>query len=202
MDYLPCTAQANPGCEACKLSSRLMCRYDRRDTFHFFMMALPFFITTIAGVIVAGYGWYLLGWLAYAVFFFFGWEARVLCSHCPYWAEESNILHCHANYGVVKLWKYRPGPMNRSEQIQFGVGAMILLLYPVVFLFVGGQILLAAIAVTSGVSWAYLLHRNVCSRCINFSCPLNAVPKATVAAYLHLNPVMRHAWEQSGYRLE
>jgi len=197
----PCTAQSAPACKDCAIQSHLMCRYDRRDTLHFFMLALPFFVTTIGGVIAAGYGWYLLGWLAYAIFFFFGWEARVLCSHCPYWAEEGRVLHCHANYGVVKFWKYRPGPMSHAEQVQFVVGVIALVLYPVVFLFLGDQYLLAAIAIVSGVSWGYLLRRNICTRCINFSCPMNAVPKALVDAYLSQNPVMRLAWEQSGYRV-
>ena len=202
METLPCSVQPAPACNDCAIQSRLMCRYEPGDTLHFFMMALPFFVTTIAGVIAAGYGWYLLGWLAYAIFFFFGWEGRVLCSHCPYWAEPSRVLHCHANYGVIKFWKYRPGPMSRSEKIQFAAGALALIFYPVVFLFLGRQFLLAAIAIVAGVSWAYLLRRNVCVRCINFSCPMNAVPRELVNAYLQQNPLMRQAWLQHGYRME
>ena len=202
MNNLPCSAQSAPACDACALESRLMCRYEQRDTLHFVMMALPFFVTAIAGVIVAGYGWYLLGWLAYAVLFLLGWEARVLCSHCPYWAEPSRVLHCHANYGVVKLWRYRPGPMSRSEGIQFAVGAIVLIAFPIVLLALGGQWLLVAIAAASAVSWGYLLHRNVCSRCVNFSCPMSAVSKDLVDAYLRQNPAMREAWKRSGYVLD
>jgi hypothetical protein len=36
---------------------------------------------------------------------------------------------------------------------------------------------------------------------VNFSCPLNDVPKEVVDAYLERNPVMQRAWEESGYRL-
>jgi hypothetical protein len=201
MSILPCTAQSAPACKDCTIQSRLMCRLDPRDTLHFFMLTLPLLVTTIGGVIAAGYGWYLLGWLAYAVFFFFGWEARVLCSHCPYWAEEGRVLHCHANYGVVKFWEYRPGPMSRAEQIQFAVGAVALALYPVFFMILGAQYLLAAIAIVSSISWSYLLRRNVCTRCVNFSCPMNALPKALIDAYLSRNPALRLAWEQSGYRV-
>ena len=202
MNEIPCTARPAMDCEGCTLTDRLMCRYDRADSLHFLVMAMPYFVTVIGGVILAGYGWYLLGWAAFLIIFFLGWEARFLCSHCPYWAEESRILHCHANYSVVKLWKYRPGPMSRSEQIQFAVVAIALSVYPVVFLFLGGQYLLAAIAIVSGFGWGYLLRRNVCIRCINFSCPMNAVPKTLVDAYLRQNPVMRQAWEQSGYQLD
>lgn len=177
-----------------------MCRYEARDTAHFFMLALPFFVTSIGGVIQSGYGWWLLGWLAYALFFFFVWEGRVLCSHCPYWAEHGHVLHCHANYGVIKLWKYRPGPMSRSEGVQFLIGALLLLVYPLVFLVVGRAYLLAVIGLVSAASASYLLGRNICTRCINFSCPLNGVPKEIVDTYLARNPVMHQAWGKSTHR--
>ena len=47
-------------------------------------------------------------------------------------------------------------------------------------------------------------HRAVeeCIRCINFSCPVIAVPKPLVDAYLRRNPLMREAWEASGAPLE
>jgi hypothetical protein len=171
-----------------------MCRYETRDTVHFFMIILPFFVTAIGGLIVSGYGWWLLGWLAYMLFFFFVWEARVLCSHCPYWAEEGRILHCHANYGVFKIWRYRPGPMSRSEQIQFLVGVGLFILYPLIFLFLGHQFLLAGIALTSAVSFGYLLWRNICNRCVNFSCPLNNVLPDVRQKFLDRNPMIAEAW--------
>jgi hypothetical protein len=201
MNEIPCTAQSAPACKDCSLPYRLMCRFERGDTLHFFMLTLPLLVISIGGVISAGYGWFLLGWLAYAVFFFFVWEARVLCRHCPYWAEENRLLRCHANYGVIKIWKYHPGPMSQAEQIQFAVGAIALAIYPLVFLLLGGEYLLVAVFIVSCVSWGYLLRYHVCVRCVNFSCPMNAVPKALVDAYLNQNPVMRSAWEKSGYRV-
>jgi hypothetical protein len=198
MNEMPCTAQPTSACAGCNLNGLLMCRYEARDSTHFFMIILPFFVTAIGGVIAAGYGWWLLGWLAYMLFFFFVWEGRVLCSHCPYWAEPGSVLRCHANYGVVKLWKYRPGPMNRSEQVQFLAGVLLFILYPLVFLVIGRKYLLAAIGLACATSFAYLLRRNICNRCVNFSCPLNHVPKNLVDIYLLQNPAMRIAWEKRG----
>jgi hypothetical protein len=173
-----------------------MCRYEERDTVHFFMMILPFFVTTIAGVIRSGFGWWLFGWLGYSLFFFFVWEARVLCSHCPFWAAEGRVLHCHANYGVVKLWKNRPEPMSRSEQIQFLIGVLLLVLYPLVFMIIAQEYLLAGIGTVSAVSFGYLLRRNICIRCVNFSCPVNCVDQKPVkhsfgAILLYLRPGRR-----------
>jgi hypothetical protein len=178
-----------------------MCRFDSRDLVSFLMNGLPFGVTAIAGTIRAGYGRYLLLWLAYSIFFFFVWEAHVLCSHCPMWAEEGRVLHCHANYGVIKIWKYRPGPMSRSEQVQFIVGALLLIGFPFIFLLLGKEYLLTLIGLATIISAVFSLGKHTCSRCINFSCPMNMVSKHIVDAYLERNPSMRAAWEANGYRL-
>jgi hypothetical protein len=47
----------------------------------------------------------------------------------------------------------------------------------------------------------WTLRRYTCSQCVNFSCPLNSVPKEIVDAYLGRNPVMWQAWEESGYQV-
>jgi hypothetical protein len=167
----------------------------------FLMNVLPFGVTAIAGTIRAGYGWYLLLWLAYSLLFFFVWEARILCRHCPFWAGEGRVLRCHANYGVIKIWRYQPGPMSKSERVQFVVGGLLWIGFPFVSLLLGKEYLLALIGLAATVSAAFNLKRNTCSRCVNFSCPLNSVPRQIVDAYLVRNPSMRAAWEASGYRL-
>jgi hypothetical protein len=179
-----------------------MCRFDTGDLVSFLINFLPIAIVAVAGVIRAGYGWYLLGWLAFSLFFFFVWEARVLCRHCPYWAEEGRVLHCHANHGVIKIWKYEPGPMTTSEQVQFLLGALILVAYPMVFMLVSGEYLLVGICLATVFAGGFNLKRNVCGRCVNFSCPANSVPKPVVDGYLRRNPEMRKAWEATGYRLD
>jgi hypothetical protein len=196
-----CMLQEESVCEDCGIEGELMCRFERGDLATFLLLFIPFGVAAIAGVIRAGYGLYLIGFAAFAFFFFFVWEARILCSHCPYWAEEGNVLHCHANYGVFKIWKYNPKPMSQSEQVQFLAGALILIVYPFPFMLLGGEYLLAVIALSSAVGFAYNLIRNTCTRCVNFSCPLNRVAKPVVDAYLRRNPVMRVAWEESGYKL-
>lgn len=198
---LPCTWGPQEACQRCSIRGQLMCRFRWSDLADFFLHVLPFLIAAMAGVIRAGYGRWLWAWLAYALFFFFVWEARVLCSHCPYWAGEGRVLRCHANYGVVKLWRYRPGPMSRGEQAQFVIGALLLVGFPFPFLLLGGEHLLAAIGLAAAVSAAFHVWRHTCCRCIHFSCPANHVPKEMVDAYLERNPEMRAAWVASGYRL-
>jgi len=178
-----------------------MCRFDRRDLVAFAVDFLPFGIAVVAGLIRSGLGLCLLGWFAYWIVFFFVWEARVLCSHCPYWAAEGRVLRCHANYGVIKIWKYRPGPMSKWEKAQFVPGVALFVGFPLVLLLAGGEYVLALVALAGAVSASFNLWRHSCSRCVNFSCPANHVPKQLVDAYLRRNPVMRAAWEATGYRL-
>ena len=196
-----CTHRPAKECAGCDISGSLMCRFETGDLASFFVNFLPFGIAVVAGMILAGYGWWLLGWLVIWILFFFVLEGRVLCSHCPFWAEEGWVLHCHANYGVIKLWQFRPGPMSRLEKWVFGAGAAVFGFYPIVFLILGGQWLLLIIALSAMASSLVNLRRNACVRCINFSCPANAVPKSLVDAYLGRNPIMREAWEASGYHL-
>lgn len=193
MQDVPCSVQPAPDCAGCKIRGVLMCRFDRRDTLHFLMVCLPFFVTAIGGLLRGGHGWWLLGWLGYLAIFFF-WESRILCSHCPYWAEDARILHCHANYGELKIWRYNPQPMSRSERIQFLVGIFLFVIIPVILLLVAREYLLSLIALASACSFIYLLRRNICSRCINFSCPLNQVPPALRKGYFDRNPAIAAAW--------
>ena len=111
------------------------------------------------------------------------------------------MLRCQANYGVIKICKYEPGPMSKSEKAQFVMGVLLWVGFPIGLMLLGHDYLLALIAITTAGSGAFLLHRNVCSRCINFSCPSNSVPKQLVDVYLRRNPEIQRAWEARGYRV-
>jgi len=200
--YDICTWRPRRECEGCSLGERLKCRFKTEDLLHFIALFGSFAIPAIIGVIWGGYGWWLLGWFAFAMFFFNVWESRILCSHCPYYAEKGSTLHCIANYGSLKLWKYHPEPMSQSEKIQLWIGLVILIGYPFLFLLLGRQWALTFIALWGMILFFWTLNKYTCSQCVNFSCPLNRVPKEVVDAYLRRNPTMRKAWEASGWQVE
>ena len=165
--------------------------------------AMVFFVPTILGMYFGGMGWWLLGWFVYLFVFFELWENRILCAHCPYYAEnggQGHTLHCYANYGLYKTWPYDPRPMGRSHKVQFLVALSIFVGYPLPFLFLSEQYLVLLIAMIGIVVWLTVLKFKICPHCLNFSCPLNSVPKNLVDAFLKRNPVMRQAWEDCGYR--
>jgi len=137
-------------CEGCPIAGRLKCRFNRGDLLHFIGLFAGFALPAIIGVIRGGYGWYLLGWAAFCLVFFEFWEIRILCSHCPYYAEKGLTLHCIAcshcpyyaekgltlhciaNYGSLKVWRYHPEPISKAETVQLVIGFILLCGYPFV----------------------------------------------------------------------
>lgn len=200
--YDICTWRPVSECAGCSLAGKLKCRYKQGDLLHFMAMFAGFAIPAVIGVILSGYGWFLLGWVAFDLLFFEFWEIRILCSHCPYYAEKGHTLHCIANYGSFKAWKYHPEPISKAEKVQLIIGFIILGGYPFPFLLLGGQYLWAFVAAWGLFLFFWTLRKYTCSQCVNFSCILNTVPKDEVEQYLERNPTMKKAWEESGWQPE
>jgi hypothetical protein len=199
--YDICTWRPAPECEGCSLDGRLKCRFNLADLLHFLGMFSLFAIPAVVGMVRGGYGRWLVGWAGFCLLFFELWEIRILCSHCPYYAAGGRTLRCIANYGSLKVWRYHPEPINTPEKTQLAIGFIILGGYPFPFLVLGQQLVPALVALCGLVVFFWTLRRVTCSRCVNFSCMLNCVPKELVDAYLGRNPVMRKAWEESGYQV-
>lgn len=197
--YDICTWRAVEACKGCSIAGNLKCRFDFSDLLHFLLIFLVFLLPAYFGMVTGGYGWYILGHVGFMVVFFGAWEIRILCSHCPYYARRGATLHCIANHGMPKLWRYHPEPMSRAEKIQLLVGFTFLGGYPLPFLLLGRQWIMGVIAALGVLTFFWTLSKYTCSQCVNFSCPLNTVPKNVVDAYLVRNPVMRRAWEASGW---
>ena len=120
-------------CHDCGLSDKLVCHFNIKQLFGFLFVVSPSFI--IAGIIIIKFNPFLLfPWVVLILSYFGFIEIRVMCSHCPHYAEsEIKILKCWANYGSPKLWEYRPGPMSLNEKIIFYLGFTIILIYPITF---------------------------------------------------------------------
>ena len=199
--YNLCSWRPVSECKDCTIAGRLKCRYSPGDLLHFVGLFLSFMFPALIGMILGGYGWYLLGWVGLAAIFFGFWEIRILCSHCPYYAEEGIVLHCAHNYGCPKFWKYHPEPISTSEKIQLLIGFVMMFSYPFPFLIVGQQFVLFLLSVSGLIVFFSTLKKYTCSKCVNFSCLLNQVSKDAVDEYLRRNPVMRKAWEENGWQI-
>jgi hypothetical protein len=223
-EHVICTWDTEAGCEPCGLRWRLGCRFDRREFLFFVLNQIPSLVLacfglTMVGLLLATW-WPLIVFVGIcAALWGLGIETRVLCSHCPYWAEDSRTLHCWALTGSPKIWRYRPEPMSRVEKgVIVGFFAFLLVFPPLVegygiwslwhdyanrgLLALLGMIGITVATIMAAAQFALILVYHYCRRCVNFSCPLNRVPKPLVDAYLRRNRVMRQAWEASGYEVD
>lgn len=208
-EYNLCVFEDEIKCEECQLHDKIDCHFSLPKLLRFVGI---FFATLIIG----GLGMLLNGFLVefivflliagiFSIVFFEMWEIKILCSHCPFYAENESHLKCYGNYGSLKIWKYNPAPMSKSEKIQLIIGFIILFIIinipTIVFLLNG--LWFWVISMIIGFS-LFLINIKLkhCPRCNNFSCPFNTVPKEQVDIFLKKNPVMREAWENSGWRLD
>ena len=97
-----------------------------------------------------------------AISYFSFVEIRAMCSHCPHYTEPgSKKLQCWANYGSIKLCKYRSGSMTQGEIVAFFTGLVFIAGYPLAILIVGIQWLLLVLFTVTVIVMAVLMGRLV-----------------------------------------
>jgi hypothetical protein len=186
-------------CEGCPVSKDLNCHFALKQLIRFLAIVLP-------PAVVGGYGIFIykplliIVWISMFIIYFGFVEIRVMCSHCPHYAEPNlKSLKCWANYGIPKLWKYRPGPMSLMEKIIFSGGALIIFTFPIPLLILKSGIsnlILLGVYIVLIITSFLLLKRYYCSQCINFACPLNNVDKETREKFFLKNKVVKDAWKK------
>lgn len=192
----PLSTCSSSTCQDCLLQSSLQCHFSGRELGRFLVIALPPFVLGGIGIVHVSV-WLLIPWLALILGYFGLVEIRVMCSHCPHYAEPgTKSLRCWANYGSPKLWKYRSGPMTVGEKIVFFTGLVLIAGYALVILVASMQWLLLALFAMLVIGMAALMYARMCSRCMNFACPFNHVAPSEHTAFLDRNPVVAQAWEK------
>jgi hypothetical protein len=186
-----CTAGS---CEECKISGKLACHFNMRQLAFFLSTSLPIFL--LAGILIYRFNpFVLIPWALFTVSYFGFIEIRVMCSHCPHYAEPGLAsLKCWANYGSPKLWKYRPGPMTVMEKVIFFGGFIIILSVPICFAILTKNFVLLFLLLAATCSWKVFLGLFYCKKCINFACPMNTVDTSTRNEFFLKNPVVKNAW--------
>ena len=203
-----CIWKDKSNCGDCKLDKQLFCRPKLKYMMYFILPLLIGLIPVIFGVLFSNFDiimklFFFISWLAYAMFFFSVWESHMLCNHCPYYANDAQkTLHCPIDKGKLKTGKYKPGPLSFSEKVQFFLGSSILFMYPIPFLIIGGLLIPLIFLIIGVVTWIIVIQLKVCIACVNFACPLNRVNKDIKDEFFRLNPIIKEAWEKSGYKFK
>jgi hypothetical protein len=196
-----CIWDQESACEICELKDKLHCQTQKKYSLYFAVSFFSGILPALLGIIFSNMNTILKililsGWVGYSIFFFLIWESKILCSHCPFYADEDQkTLHCYANMGIIKTAKYCPEPMDTSEKIQFIIAVSILIIFAYPFLLLSNQIIFFILSVIGMVVWILILQTQICVRCINFSCPLNRVPKEYIDKFLERNPAIKQVWE-------
>ena len=180
-------------CAGCPVQRSLHCHFAGRDLARFMAVSVPPFVVGGTGIVLFN-AWLLVPWAALFIGYFGFVEIRVMCSHCPHYAEPGRSLQCWANYGSPKLWRSRPGPMSAAETAVFFVGLGVLAGYPLVVLALGGEWLLIGLLALAVAVMAGFMAPNMCNQCMNSACPLNRVDPAVRADFLARNPTVAAAW--------
>jgi len=189
----PIASCVSATCDGCPVGTGLHCHFTLRDLTHFLLIALPSFLVGGAGIYYRS-GWMLTVWIMVIIGCFGFLEIRVMCSHCPHYAETGHSLKCWANYGSPKLWRYRPGPMTLMEKVVFFSGFLVVWGYPLLFLVPGSQWFLLIVYILTTGGFFMTFGRYFCSQCINFACPLNTVDETVRRDFFERNPGIAEAW--------
>jgi len=182
-------------CTDCPAEGVVHCHFRPKELAHFLLICFPGFFVGGAGVLAFG-TWPLMAWIAIIIGFFGFLEIRVMCSHCPHYAEDGLTLGCWANHGSPKLWKYRPGPMSAPEKLAFFCGLAVICVYPLPFFWIGERWFLLALYFLTNAAFFMTLKLFLCSQCINFACPLNSVGKAARDLFFERNPSVAEHWDK------
>ena len=186
MNDKPLKSCSKESCNECEIHSKVTCHFNPGQFVQFYLILLLPLTTGSFGVYNYSSNSFII-WVMTFPLFFLLLGIRVLCTHCPHYKESSRIIRCWANYGVPKLWKYRPTPMNFYEKAILISGFIFIWGFPVIFISLTQEWILLSGYLISVFLFFFLLNRISCRKCINFSCPLNKVSNKVREVFLSYN---------------
>lgn len=193
---MPIATCRESDCVGCSVADSMTCHFRPMQLVQFLLISLPSFL--LGGAALLASGWLpLVVWIAVCLGFFGALEIRVLCSHCPHYAEEGSTLKCWANHGSPKFFKYRPGPLSKAETFWLIAGLVAMWGIPVPFFVIGGMWFLLGVYALVTAGFFVTVKMFLCPQCMNFACPANSVPEKARAAFFARNPVVAAAWKET-----
>jgi hypothetical protein len=99
---------------------------------------------------------------------------RFYCTHCLHYIADTEMTKCMFFWGIPKYFTPRPGPLNLSDKVVSIIALLILVGFPLYWLFLRIDLLVIYV-LSLGVLGA-TIRRYECMRCIYFECPANCVP--------------------------
>jgi len=193
------------------------CKWNRKLLTSYLAIMFPYMITSLISLtLIRLWTGKLAFTLTYGIFliiFFVFIRTKILCSHCPYYKEKRFLDP------LPKIWKFNPKPMNKMGVIITSIGMVFFLIFPAVSLAyvlwyiieklestITWQIVIYSIFLVLTILFALFyvlkLTSNFCLKCINFSCPMNRVPKDVISKYLEVNIEMKNIYQKAGFAFD
>jgi hypothetical protein len=85
--------------------------------------------------------------------------------------------------------------MSSAEKTVLVAGFAVVWGYPLAFFVYGGLWFLLGVYLLMVTGFFVTLKVYLCSKCMNFACPLNSVPSPVRVKFFERNPVVADAWK-------
>jgi len=217
-----CIADEKSNCIECELGGELICfvnkSFANKFTLGNILYRIFALIILIFSGLLIGQWWMLISYGIVLLLTFTIIEPRLLCSHCPFYEKEGRFLKCWALRGMPKLWQYRPGPISRTERYLMLIFGSFIDLFPFVGVIWGiiyyafnptnnlvlgiGIIISSSLFIILAIYFGKIIMGSCCTRCTNFSCAMNKVPKKIINKFLEKNQQIKEAWINAGWSME
>jgi len=140
--------------------------------FYICLLSVPF-VTAVFSILKNSV-WWTIAFTGLAV----GITALILrfyCTRCPHYTREGKNLKCIFFWGLPKFFNKRPGKLDVVDKAVTFSASIVLLIFPLYWLWMEPGILI--VYILSLIGFGAAIYRNECERCIYFDCPANRVPK-------------------------
>ncbi|MFQ5952999.1 MAG: hypothetical protein ACE5JK_06315 [Candidatus Omnitrophota bacterium] len=205
------------------LSKTLNLEWDQKLLTGFMVLFLPYVTIAIFGVLftelLTGIRWMLRTYVVLVLGYFLSFIMGIRGFRHPVYPRKKWFIHCIGGHALPEIWGHHPRPAGAFGKTLKVLGYFSFAAFPLAcqaygiyyilyrYESYGLYALLGLVIILSGTALGtitFFVGRGAffCPFCVDFSCPFNKVPKQTVDEYLRRNPVLREAWEKSGYRLD
>jgi hypothetical protein len=100
---------------------------------------------------------------------------RFQCTHCPHYTANAKGTRCMFLWGVPKIFRPRPGPLNFFEKIVPFIAGAVWVLFPLYWLLLEPTLFI--LYWLSIIVLFLTIYRYECRRCTYFHCSLNRAPQ-------------------------
>lgn len=196
----PIATCKSESCDDCSLSGNLDCHASATDLMRLLLMMSPAMLIGGSGVYQFKAGM-LIPWLVILLGYIGIVELRLIGAYILPGEKKRVALKSLPRLSLLKIWNYRFGSMTLRKNRVFFIGSAFAWGYPIYFLISGDQLFLLLVYLLAATSFVVTMRSFLCSRCTDFSCPLNSVDDYVRSDFYECNPSVAKLWARNPHTL-